>query len=331
MERLQMLGGYASLFRDFRHEDFAGFVERHDRLYADARRTGDYTAVTRAYYAFMGRIISVAYGADCHFCPPEHPEQSRVEATRALHDRLALHASLGRETHGLDVGSGAGGAMLDLAARRGVQMTGITLVDDEVAQCNEAAKRLGLEHRCRAIVGDARSMPVDDGSFDGGYAVYALKYFDRLEPVFAEIARALRPGARFVVYDIVKTNRFDGENPAHTRVVSGFEYACGMPDLHTVEQIADAAKPHGLVERARADLSEHYPWYYFFETTPLLPWLVGSPTVRRMVRGLERLRLLPTGFAEFNDTFASGTVHALLEGGRAGIISGSAMLVLEKR
>jgi hypothetical protein len=103
-----------------------------------------------------------------------------------------------------------------------------------------------------------------------------------------------------------------------------------MPDLHTAHAMAAEAERHGLLEVARGDLSGRYPWYYYFESTPLLPWLVSSPLVHAFVRGLERARLLPAGFAHFNERFASGIVAALLEGGRRGIISGSQYLVLER-
>lgn len=58
-------------------------------------------------------------------------------------------------------------------------------------------------------------MPFEDGSFDCGYAIYSLKYFSDLEPIFKEIARVLKPGGRFVVYDLVKTSDFDEECGEH--------------------------------------------------------------------------------------------------------------------
>jgi sterol 24-C-methyltransferase len=326
-----MLIGYAALFHRFRDEDFMGFAERHDRLYAEARRTGDHSEVIRAFYALMARVIATSYGPSWHFCPPEHAGQSRQAATRALHRRLASEARLTRGTRGLDVGSGIGGAMLDLSESLGIDMTGITMGDNEVATCNAEARALGIGDRCRAVQGDAGgAMPFPDASFDGGYALYALKYFSRLDGVFGELARVLRPGARFVVYDIVKTEAYDEHEPEHASLVHEFEYACGMPDLHTVRGMAEEARQHGLVDVARADLSNRYPWYYYFESTPLLAWLVRSPAVSRLVHGLERAGVLPRGFAHFNDRFASGIVRTLLESGRRGILSGSALLVLER-
>jgi ubiquinone/menaquinone biosynthesis C-methylase UbiE len=325
-----MLRGYAAVFHAFRQEDFVGFAERHDRLYAEARRTGDHGAVIRAFYALMARVIARSYGESWHFCPPEHAGQSREDATHALHRRLAREARLTRGAAGLDVGCGVGGAMLDLATSHGIDLTGITMGANEVEACNAAARALGVSGRCRAVQGDAQALPFADESFDGGYALYSFKYLARLDRVLAEVARVLRPGGRFVVYDIVKTEAYDERDPTHASLVHEFEYACGMPDLHTMHEMAEVARRHGLVEVARTDLSGRHTWYHYFATTPLLPWLVRSRAVSRLVHALERVGVLPRGFARFNDRFVSGIVRALLEGGRRGIISGSALLVLER-
>ena len=45
----------------------------------------------------------------------------------------------------------------------------------------------------------------------------------------------------------------------------------------------------------------------------------------------QALRILPKGFAAFNRTFLSGTVHKIVQGGRMGILSGSNILVFQKR
>jgi ubiquinone/menaquinone biosynthesis C-methylase UbiE len=58
-------------------------------------------------------------------------------------------------------------------------------------------------------------MPFEDGTFDCGYAIYSLKYFPDLEPVFKEITRVLKPGGRFVVYDLVKTSSYDENCEEH--------------------------------------------------------------------------------------------------------------------
>lgn len=59
-------------------------------------------------------------------------------------------------------------------------------------------------------------MPFEDDSFDCAYAIYSLKYFVDLEPILKEVARVLKPGGRFVIYDLIKTSNFDENRPEHT-------------------------------------------------------------------------------------------------------------------
>lgn len=91
------------------------------------------------------------------------------------------------------------------------------------------AEEAGLSALCTTVQGDAQYLPFEDAEFDAALAVYALKYFPSLKQVFSEVHRVLKPGASFLIYDIVKTEAYDPSNSEHCEVVEGFEYACGMP------------------------------------------------------------------------------------------------------
>jgi len=45
-----------------------------------------------------------------------------------------------------------------------------------------------------------------EASQDAAYAIYSLKYIPRLDSVMAEVARILKPGGLFVVYDLLKVS-----------------------------------------------------------------------------------------------------------------------------
>lgn len=100
-------------------------------------------------------------------------------------------------------------------ADTGASFTGVTIAPNEVEQGNATLAQLGLQDRCRLVQADCRQMPFADSSVDCAYAIYALKYFEDLRPVLAEVRRVLKPGGRFVIYDLVKTDRFDEKNEAH--------------------------------------------------------------------------------------------------------------------
>jgi sterol 24-C-methyltransferase len=58
-------------------------------------------------------------------------------------------------------------------------------------------------------------MPFEDASYDSAYAIYALKYFTSLKPIMNEVARILKSDGLFVIYDLVKTDKYDENNQEH--------------------------------------------------------------------------------------------------------------------
>ncbi|KIH58133.1 hypothetical protein ANCDUO_11666 [Ancylostoma duodenale] len=114
---------------------------------------------------------------------------------------------------------------------------------------------MGVDSTCRLIEGDCHNMPLADASKDAAYAIYSLKYFPHLDGVMKEVdvitiadpasmkvSRVLKQGGRFLVYDLMKTEKYDKDNEEHVEIVEGLEYACGMPSLHTREGLVSAAE-----------------------------------------------------------------------------------------
>jgi SAM-dependent methyltransferase len=99
---------------------------------------------------------------------------------------------------------GDGRALLDLgcnwgrwtvaAARAGWHATGIDRAKKSVGAARRVAEQLGLE--LEYVVGDARELPFDDGSFDAVFSYSVLQHLAKedMPRVVAEIRRVLRPG-----------------------------------------------------------------------------------------------------------------------------------------
>lgn len=326
-----LVGKYFTTLLSFRRKDLPEFAARHDRLYAEARRTNEHAAVTANYYSVMEPLIEAAYGSSWHFCPPDHPRQPREAATLSMHQRIARMIQLQPGRVVLDVGCGVGGAMRDMASFTGGRVTGISIGPNEIARNNALNAKLGLARLCQGVCGDAQLLPFDSESFDGGYAIYALKYFADVARVLGEVCRVLKPGGLFASYNIVRSASYDARNERQRKAVESFEYACAMPPLLTADELAAAGERCGMECVSVMDASrENACWDHYFVANPLLPLLVRATWIRRLVAMAERLRLLPPGFARFNDVFLSGTVSALLDAGREGAISGSNLIIWRK-
>jgi demethylmenaquinone methyltransferase/2-methoxy-6-polyprenyl-1,4-benzoquinol methylase len=57
------------------------------------------------------------------------------------------------------------------------------------------------------LQGDALALPLPDRSVDGVVSGFALRNFVELPPVFAELARVLRPGGRIALLDVAQPER----------------------------------------------------------------------------------------------------------------------------
>jgi sterol 24-C-methyltransferase len=321
---------YLKLFREFRRRDLVAFCDTHHRLHRQALLSNDYGEVTRHYYGLMTSIIETYYGSSFHFCPPEHPRQRRAASLLGLHRRLAEMMGHAPGRLALDVGCGLGAAARDISAHCGGRTIGVTLGRNEVAEGARLNRQAGLERQVSLVAGDFQRLPFGGRVFDCAYAIYSLKYFPDLRPIFREVQRVLKEGGTFLVYDLVKTERFDPASPAQARLVGRLEYLCGMPPLHTNGEMIEIAGSAGLECLRQTDVAGAYPWYHCFVESPLFVWLLYSRLIRALIGAAEKCRLLPRGFARFNDAFLAGTVRCLIEAGRTGILSGSYVLQFRK-
>lgn len=91
----------------------------------------------------------------------------------------------------LDVGVGTG-ILATALVRRGFRFVGVDL---SAAMLAKAHERLGD----RVARGDARRLPVRDGSVDQAMSVWVLHVVGDAPGVLREVGRVLRPGGRYVV------------------------------------------------------------------------------------------------------------------------------------
>ncbi len=136
----------------------------------------------------------------------------------------------------LDVGCGLGGPARFLAGRCGAHVTGIDLTQEYVEVAAELSRRTGQAASTAFDVGSALAMPYGDGSFDGAITVHvAMNIHDR-EGLYAEVARVLKPGATFGVYDVMKGNATPIDYPVPWAMTEATSRLCTPAETQTLLQ-----------------------------------------------------------------------------------------------
>jgi ubiquinone/menaquinone biosynthesis C-methylase UbiE len=123
--------------------------------------------------------------------------------------RLVEQLGLATDDHVLDVGCGLGGAARFVASQFGTHVSGIDLAQEYVETGNALCDWVRLADRISLREGSALNMPFEDESFDGGYMLHVGMNIEDKGKLFEEIARVLKPGARFAVYDIMRQKQGD--------------------------------------------------------------------------------------------------------------------------
>jgi sterol 24-C-methyltransferase len=322
-----------ALLQQHRKTDFTAFIKEHKQYFFEGGQTGNYVPGVCNYYKVMADVIHITSGAFWHFVP-----MTKGLSRKQCHDKFNhttctfLDAKPSDKI--LEFGCGYGEIGRQVAKISGADVTGLTMADEEIEEGGKRVKRAGLEKRCRMVQGNYHDMKMfPDGSFDKVFGIYTLKYSADLQKAIKEFARVLKPGGRFLSYEIIITDKYDKENKEHKKIVDDISYATCMPPLWHAQDFRDAAKKAGLMLKEETDLcskENEDPWYSCFLKTGVY-YAIGSKLTMEFFKFAETvLHILPKDCAEFMDVHVRHPTTDFVDGGRLGIINGALMMVWEK-
>lgn len=318
------LSSYLRFFRGGQEDSPA-----QDAQQAHAERHRDYAQMVNQYYDLATDFYERGWGQSFHFAPRFEGEAFAASLARHEH-YLALRLGLAAGQTALDVGCGVGGPMRAIARFSGASVDGINNNDYQLEKLGRYNAEARLDHQCRSIKGDFMKLPLADASYDAAYAVEATCHAPDRVGVFSEIARVLKPGARFAVYEWCLTDRYDGTNPTHRRIKRDIESGDSLPDMISTHAVLDAVRRAGLVVEDSQDLAHSgdasTPWYLPLEgdggldVTSVRRSAPGRFVSNRLIGLLEQLKVIPEGSKAVSDMLNVGA-DALIEGGRTGIFT----------
>lgn len=116
---------------------------------------------------------------------------------------LARDAGVEKGSRVLDVGSGLGGPARLYAREFGAIVDGIDLTPEFVSTATSLTRRSGLSGLVTFTRGSALDLPFDDAEFDAATMIHVGMNIPDKATLFRSVARVMRPGARFAVYDFM--------------------------------------------------------------------------------------------------------------------------------
>jgi cyclopropane fatty-acyl-phospholipid synthase-like methyltransferase len=264
-----------------------------------------------------------------HFIP-EDPTLSLNANFDILNDNFLQNLALQPGETLCELGCGLCRTGRDIAHLAGAKFIGVTLSPEEVALGNEEAKQLGRANMTTIIQGDYTAMPLDAGRCDAVLAVYTLKYStpgDKLNKAFTEISRVLKPGGRFVSYEIITTEKYDEANETQAGWVHNISYHTGMPPLANKRHYREDAQTFGLKLVKEYDLEDRsgvtktpdsFPFYFFRDYYLLVVQFIDAIGIKK-------------GFLDYYLNFCHHPAKDFIASMHAGAVTCSTIFAYEKQ
>lgn len=104
--------------------------------------------------------------------------------------------------HVLDIGCGVGGASRRLASEAECRVTGVDLSTEYIRTAQSLTTLLDMDEQLDFHTGDALNLPFENNAFDGAWSIQVNMNIERKLDWLKEVYRVLKPGARFVLYEV---------------------------------------------------------------------------------------------------------------------------------
>ncbi|HUF57568.1 MAG TPA: cyclopropane-fatty-acyl-phospholipid synthase family protein [Thermohalobaculum sp.] len=188
----------------------AAALTRPQRL-VDARRA---RANVAHHYDLDSRLYDLFLDAERQYSCAyfERADMTLDEAQRAKMARIAQKLAPRQGQTALDIGSGWGGLGLHLAREKGLQVTGVTLSEEQLGVARRRAADEGMGDRARFELVDYREV---EGPFDRIVSVGMLEHVGKraLDAYFARVAELLADDGVALIHSISRYNKPRPTNP----------------------------------------------------------------------------------------------------------------------
>ena len=164
-----------------------------------------------SYYNLATDLYEYGWGTSFHFCRFAYGEAFRKAIARHEH-YLALKMGIQENWRVLDVGCGVGGPGREMIKFTGANVVGLNNNDYQIERSLRYAQKEGIADKWSAVKGDFMQMSFPENSFDAVYAIEATVHAPKLQGVYEQIFKVLKPGGVFGVYEWLMTDAYDNNS-----------------------------------------------------------------------------------------------------------------------
>ena len=268
-------------------------------------KTEDETKAVAAYYKVLNNMLSV-FDLEKLYIPPQLNTDEGLYGNQMLCEQDVmedLNLQNPEDSHLLDMGCGRGRIAHHFATMSGGQVSGYNIDPDQIENAIDWAKQVGVNDRLHYIVGNHHDpLAYQSESFDGCYSVQAVWPFFKKHELDAhaeEMFRVLKPGSRYACSEYLLTPTFDWDNEEHVALHQSY-----LPTLAATQSMYPADVCAAL-EQAGFNIILNAP-----SKAPAWPICEQKRDlillVRKVVRALEKVRLMPVWVEESLELLQTG-------------------------
>jgi sterol 24-C-methyltransferase len=297
-----------------------------------AGRKSEATTMVNEYYDLVTDFYEYGWGQAFHFAP-RYQGESFYEALARHEYFLALHGGFKAGMRILDLGCGVGGPARNMVRFTGANVVGVNNNEYQIGRARRYDSKMGLNHLLSYVKTDFCNTGFPSNEYDGAYAIEATCHATDKVKCYSEIFRCLKPGAYFVCYEWIITDKYDDRNAEHRRIRHGIELGNSLPTLETAGQVVKALEASGFVVEDSFDVCERFEsgpaknvtWYNPLEGSysnlnGLKATPIGRYCTATLCSVLEKLRLAPKGSVKTAAILEEAAVNLVL-GGQLGIFT----------
>ncbi|MFP2926926.1 class I SAM-dependent methyltransferase [Pyxidicoccus sp. 3LG] len=141
----------------------------------------------------------------------------------------------------VDVGSGKGKQLVELAQRLGCHVIGLDPLDQNLELAAERIRKVSLEDRVTLLKGSIEKIPLEDASVDFLWCLDMFNHVEDIDGALKECARVLKPGGSMMNCSAVGTELLEPREAQRVTHRIGIN-----PDTLSPERMAAAFKAAGL-------------------------------------------------------------------------------------